>query len=199
VRKTDPVKYEERRQEILEAAGRCFARDGFSGTSISDICAEAKMSPGHLYHYFDSKETIFRAIVELRMANANKQFEVIWESDDPIGTFVAGLDNTFRMKHNEDNFPSFDIFAEAGRNPSIAKILRESNLALRSQFAAVLRKGQQSGEIDRGLDPDLAASVLIGIRDLAKGMMVRDAKLSKADARKHLTMLIWRFLRPGNH
>jgi TetR/AcrR family transcriptional repressor of uid operon len=41
MRKIDPVKHEEKRQEILEAAGRCFARKGFQGATISDICAEA--------------------------------------------------------------------------------------------------------------------------------------------------------------
>jgi TetR/AcrR family transcriptional regulator, repressor for uid operon len=198
VRKLDPVKYGERRREILEAAGRCFARDGFSGTSISAVCAEAKISPGHLYHYFDSKEAIFQAIVEIRMASTNKQLEAIWQSDDPIGAFVSGLENTFRVKQSE-NFPSFDVFAEAGRNPSIGKILRDGSLGLRSQFAAFLRRGQESGQIDRSLDPDLAAGVLIGIGDVAKAMMVRDPKLSKSGASKHLTMLIWRFLRPGNH
>ena len=41
MRKLDPVRHEQRRREILAAAGRCFARDGFRGASISDICAEA--------------------------------------------------------------------------------------------------------------------------------------------------------------
>ncbi len=55
MRKLDPVKHEEKRREILAAAGRCFARDGFRGASISQICAEAGISSGHLYHYFASK------------------------------------------------------------------------------------------------------------------------------------------------
>ena len=46
----------DRRDEILAAAQRCFARSGFHGASMQDICAEAGMSPGNLYRYFPSKD-----------------------------------------------------------------------------------------------------------------------------------------------
>jgi TetR/AcrR family transcriptional repressor of uid operon len=67
MRKVDPVKHEEKRREILTAAQRCFARDGFQGASTSQTCKEAKNSPGHLYHYFASKEDIVKAIAEMRL------------------------------------------------------------------------------------------------------------------------------------
>src|SRR5260221_11274361 len=70
MRKVDPVKHEKKRQDILEAAGRCFVRDGFRGASTSDICAEAKISPGHLYHYFASKEAIMAAMAEANLDQA---------------------------------------------------------------------------------------------------------------------------------
>ena len=62
MRRVDPVKHEEKKQEILGAARRCFIRNGFRGASIADICAEAGISPGHLYHYFPSKEAIVGAM-----------------------------------------------------------------------------------------------------------------------------------------
>ena len=49
VRKRVPEQHEGRRQEILAAAHRCFLRHGLQGASISMICKEAAMSPGHLY------------------------------------------------------------------------------------------------------------------------------------------------------
>lgn len=62
MRTVDPVRHEERRRKILEAAKRCFARDGLWGASVSGICAEVGISPGHLYHYFKGKEAILSAI-----------------------------------------------------------------------------------------------------------------------------------------
>jgi TetR/AcrR family transcriptional repressor of uid operon len=48
---------------ILEAATNCFVRAGFRGASMNDICSEAGMSPGALYRYFPSKESLIEAIV----------------------------------------------------------------------------------------------------------------------------------------
>ena len=52
----------DRRDEILGAAQRCFVRSGFHQTSMQEICAEAGMSPGNLYRYFPSKESLIAAI-----------------------------------------------------------------------------------------------------------------------------------------
>ena len=39
----------ERRQQIIAAAAVCFARRGFHGATMPEICAEAKLSPGTVY------------------------------------------------------------------------------------------------------------------------------------------------------
>ncbi len=72
MRKVDPVKYEEKRRDILQAAMQCFVRDGFRGASISDICAAAGISPGHLYHYFPGKEAIIGAMAETRLGRDHR-------------------------------------------------------------------------------------------------------------------------------
>ena len=54
----------DRRDEILAAAQRCFVRSGFHQTSMQEICAEAGMSPGNLYRYFPSKESLIAGIAE---------------------------------------------------------------------------------------------------------------------------------------
>ena len=63
-RTVDPQLNERRRRQILEAATRCVIRRGFHQTSMQEICAEAEMSSGGLYRYFDSKEAIIAAIAE---------------------------------------------------------------------------------------------------------------------------------------
>ena len=51
---------------------RCFARDGFQGATIPDICAEAALSVGAVYSYFASKDAIIAALAESgRRATAN--------------------------------------------------------------------------------------------------------------------------------
>jgi TetR/AcrR family transcriptional repressor of uid operon len=197
VRKTDPVKHEERRRQILEAAGRCFARDGFRGASISDICSEAKISPGHLYHYFASKEAIVSAITDARLTHAAARLGHVMQSFDPIGALVAEVESMKAKHSHASHVLVFDMLAEAGHNPAIADILRDHDRALRSLLAAFLGKAQESGQVDRSLDVDLAAAVLLGVIDGAKAMMIRDPKLNKASSIEHLKILITRFLTPG--
>jgi TetR/AcrR family transcriptional regulator, repressor for uid operon len=193
VRKTDPVKHEKRRRRILEAAGRCFVRDGFSGASISDICSEAKISPGHLYHYFASKEAIVSAMTEARLAQVAARIEHSMQSADPILAFCAELDS-LKAKRSHASLV-FDMLAEAERNPGIAELLRERERALRPLLAASLAQAQERGQIDRSLDADLAGAVLLGLIDGAKAMMLRDPKLKNGGI-EHMKILITRFLAP---
>lgn len=53
---------DQRRQQILTAARRCFIREGFHKTSMTDILSEGDLSAGSLYGHFKSKhEMIMRA------------------------------------------------------------------------------------------------------------------------------------------
>jgi TetR/AcrR family transcriptional regulator len=49
---------ESRRTEILRAAARVFRRSGFAAAGMREIAAEADLSPGNLYHYFQGKDEI---------------------------------------------------------------------------------------------------------------------------------------------
>jgi AcrR family transcriptional regulator len=63
----EPNRGQARRQQILDAAAACFVREGFHGTSIAKISKAAGMSPGHIYHFFESKEAIIGALVERKL------------------------------------------------------------------------------------------------------------------------------------
>ncbi|SYZ72016.1 putative TetR/AcrR family transcriptional regulator [Candidatus Zixiibacteriota bacterium] len=49
--------------EIIAAARRCFAKHGFARTTVEDIARVVGIKAGSLYHYYDSKETIFREVI----------------------------------------------------------------------------------------------------------------------------------------
>ena len=56
---------EDRRTQILDAALVVFARRGLAATKIGDIAAEAGLSHGLVYHYFQSKEDIFTELISI--------------------------------------------------------------------------------------------------------------------------------------
>jgi AcrR family transcriptional regulator len=53
----------ERRQQILDATWRCAAHKGFRAMSVDEICAEAGLSKGAFYGYFDSKQELLLALL----------------------------------------------------------------------------------------------------------------------------------------
>ncbi|HLI05747.1 MAG TPA: TetR/AcrR family transcriptional regulator [Ktedonobacteraceae bacterium] len=53
---------EARRAQILEAALRCFARQGYYATTIQDVVAEAGLSRGGIYLYYPTKESLYLAL-----------------------------------------------------------------------------------------------------------------------------------------
>jgi AcrR family transcriptional regulator len=63
----------ERREQILAAATRAFARAGFAATSLDDVAAEAGITRVILYRHFESKDDMYRAVLDrarIRLAEA---------------------------------------------------------------------------------------------------------------------------------
>src|SRR5260221_8242627 len=52
----------DRRRQLVRAAIRVFARDGFRAARVGDIATEAGVAHGLLYHYFRSKEEVLETI-----------------------------------------------------------------------------------------------------------------------------------------
>jgi AcrR family transcriptional regulator len=196
MRKVDPEKHERKRQEILDAAGRCFVRDGFRGASISSICAEAGISPGHLYHYFASKEAIIGAMTEAGLTYAASRFSHMMENSNVVAALVDEIDRAKVGQEKGNRILVLDMLAEAGRNPVIGNILREHSAALCRLLGDFLREGQDRGQIDSQLDVDVTAALLISVIDGMKGLAMRDPGLDMTKASSLLQTLVVRFLTP---
>ena len=63
-----PSRADLRRAQVLEAAAKCFNREGFHGASMADVASEASMSVGQIYRYFENKEGVIAALVEQSLA-----------------------------------------------------------------------------------------------------------------------------------
>jgi AcrR family transcriptional regulator len=194
MRKGDPVKFEEKRQEILEGAVRCFIRDGFRGASISTICAEAQISPGHLYHYFPSKEAIIEAMAATHLESIRARFSQLADKKDAIAVITAELQRSRKGAISGEQALILDLMAEAGRNPAIAKIVHSHTRAIRGLLAETLRNGQATGGIDPNLDVELAAVLLINLMDGSKILRIRDPKIDTRKCDEMLATMIARFL-----
>ncbi len=196
MRKVDPVKHAEKRQQILEAAGRCFARDGFHGATTAAICAEAGISPGHLYHYFASKEAIIEALVDANLKRVAERFGAAAGTSGVVATLASEVEQKKLKRVRGARSVLLDIFAEADRNPAMAEVIRKHSRGLLTLTADLVRKGQDSGEIDKTLDADGVAIVLMSVIDGTKMIGIRDPKLETGKTVELIKTMISRFLAP---
>ena len=105
-----PSPQDERRARILDAARTCFSRAGFHRTSMQEICAEAKMSPGGLYRYFASKDAIIEAIAHEEQCAGRRILEVLLEPGSLHDRLLrCGLSFTEAMR---DRLRTYGLFSE---------------------------------------------------------------------------------------
>src|SRR5437763_14060115 len=114
----------DRRSQILDAALVCFAKRGFHQTSMHDISAEAGISVGLIYRYFENKEAVISA-----MANRHKkEISEVLERARRAPTLLESLEILFTAPccENEPRVISafvVDLYAEASRNPRVADLV----------------------------------------------------------------------------
>src|ERR1700680_3376489 len=114
----------DRRTQILDAALVCFAKRGFHQTSMHDISAEAGISVGLIYRYFENKEAVIAAMADRH----RKEIQAVLERARHAPTLLESLEILFTA-HCCENSPKVqsafvvDLYAEASRNPQVADLV----------------------------------------------------------------------------
>jgi AcrR family transcriptional regulator len=145
-----------RRQQILEAAAACFARDGFHRTSMQDIVRESGISAGLVYRYFASKDDMITAIV----ADWHEQRQTRLESaDDMASAYLQLLRSVGDPAARDDLRLGVQVWAEAVRSPAIRDLARRGVDGPRAAAAALIRERAEHPD----LDPDALARIFVAI------------------------------------
>ena len=165
----------DRRTEILDAAERCFARAGFHGSSMQEICSEAGMSPGNLYRYFRSKEELIAGISERNRVQAAADFAAVDSAPDFFTGFAALGRQYLVERDDQDIALCLEIMAEARRNPEVHRIYQTIDIDVRSGLLAVMRRAVERGELRRDLDVEKVVTVLMALGDGIEARRAIDA------------------------
>ena len=153
--KEKTAKQKEKIRHILDAAVVCFAKKGFHSTTTAEICREAGMSPGHVFHYFASKQEIIEAIAENdRVIFADIFAENVNEAKvvDSIVAIIRAVVKYITVYHVSARL-CIEINAEATRNPEIMKIFLENEKWNKKALTDLITIGIQNGEIAQDLQP----------------------------------------------
>lgn len=171
-----PERRQARRAEIVAAARRCFARDGFHQTSMPDIAAEAGLSPGASYRYFASKEDLIIEIAGQAFATMFEPLEQVLEQGRPptiadlVTTAVDPVSGDVTRDAAGQPVPVDELLRCAVQ--SWAELLRHDELRqravagfdhVRERMVAALRRGQQAGTVPAALDPERGTRVVMAL------------------------------------
>lgn len=197
MRKIDPAKQQAKRQQILEAAVICFAKQGFHATSTAQICAQAGMSPGNLFHYFPTKDAIIQAIAELdRGETAAAMARLAAHDDVVVGLQALALEALLAASDPSYAAISIEVAAEAARNPVVAALFAANDAVAHAQISALLAQGVARGHVDGGLDLGQTASWLLALVEGGVGRAAIDREFDAHASHATLSLIIERFLRP---
>jgi TetR/AcrR family fatty acid metabolism transcriptional regulator len=166
--KAPPV---DRRRQILDAAIRVFARQGFHSCRVSDIADEAGVAYGLVYHYFNSKEQVMN---ELFTERWSLLLEAIAEIDREEIAGRKKLDAVARFiiesyRHERELMQVIIVEVTRAANSFGRTHLPEINRAYES-IAKIVADGQATGEFRADIDPVFASMWFYGaIEQLLSG------------------------------
>lgn len=151
------------RARLLAAAKTVFERSGFLDARISDIAEEAGLSHGSFYHYFDSKEEIFREVA----ATIDEQLsapmvDVILDPESTASPLDRIREAIRRhMISYREEAQIMGVIEQVSRYDEHMKSLRlERHNRHSEQFIAAIKQLQDHGMADPDLDPVIAAAAL---------------------------------------
>jgi AcrR family transcriptional regulator len=158
---------EERRSQILEAALRCFARQGYHRTTMDDIVEESGLSKGTLYWYYESKKKIFLSVMEKWLDEWGKSLYGSFSPQDPPAEKLRKLNQVMIRSGLElrDLLPVvMEFWSQATQDEAIKGMLRAMFEEYDSLISGILQEGISRGEF-REANVHHLASILVAAYD----------------------------------
>jgi len=166
-----------RRDQILQAAWKCFARKGFHATSMADVIGEAGLSAGAVYLYFRSKDDIIVGVTGEVFGGIEERLVAFLTQQRPpspaeIIDFLVEQPVIARAQAPADLFPLLmSVWSEASRNPTVNEVAHKVLDELRTVLGQALRRWVDAGN-SLPVDPDRLAPVMMS---LVQGMVMQQA------------------------
>jgi AcrR family transcriptional regulator len=150
--------------EIIAAALDLFVEHGFAATKLDDVAKQAGISKGTLYLYFDSKESLFKAVVrEIVIPQVERSESLVLEHDGSQADLLRKLVSNWWQSvsaHRICGIPKL-IVAESNNFPKTAQFFVDNVLdRVRRIFTQVIETGIEGGEF-REVDPEYISRLLM--------------------------------------
>lgn len=156
----------DKRETILRAAIKVFARKGYFNSKVSDIAGEARIADGTVYLYFKSKEEILHSIFNRMMddfiSEGKEELKQIEEADEKLRK-IAEL-HLGKLGADRDLAIVFQVQLRGS-----IKFMREFSSAGFAEYLDIIRRtiaeGQKQGLFKKELNPVVCSKILFGALD----------------------------------
>ncbi|MFC8043616.1 TetR/AcrR family transcriptional regulator [Nocardia sp. NPDC057353] len=158
---------ERRRQQIVEAAQRCFARKGFHQTSMQDVFAESGLSAGAVYRYFKSKDELVAALASDAGTDIRAVLLEVMRRDplptpaEVVGAVTAWMSQNSGIEGRLRLAPQ--AWALALTDPEAAGYIRPTVIGIRGMWRGYAQRMAEAGWLPAGTDLDAVAATLFGL------------------------------------
>ena len=164
------LQMEERRKAIMAAAIRRFDASGYSATTMDEVAADAGISKGSIYNYFQSKEDLFAQLFSATASQKQDEIEAAMaQAGSPskqinclVDQWAAHLPERQRFGRL---FLEFWATAARGKQSQLAKTFSQFYNRWRDLVAATIMQGIQEGEFRKDFSPPTAATLILAILD----------------------------------
>lgn len=166
---------------------------------MHDISAEAGISVGLIYRYFENKEAVISAMADRH----KREIQDVLERARLAPTLLESLEILFTA-HCCENSPQVqsafvvDLYAEAARNPQIAELVRDVLQTTMNGVTEVIARSPEAKNTAHSLTPAEQAELIFAV---ARGMLMRDVlqpqEMTAAERRARqleVTRRLWRLL-----
>ncbi|MCM3257527.1 TetR/AcrR family transcriptional regulator [Paenibacillus lautus] len=162
------------RQKIQSAGMRLFVQKGFGSTNVQDIADAAGISIGLLYRHYKTKDSLFNELVEFALNGLTQIIQTFEDADSPKKLMTQFVDEIYHDMQEGEELANLLIlmnqlfFSGDGANRKQAEVLEVNGRLLRST-AALIKKGQESGDFRSGDAHEMAVlfySALQGLADM---------------------------------
>jgi AcrR family transcriptional regulator len=151
--------------EIIDVALACFLEAGYEATRLDDVARRAGVAKGTVYLYFETKEKLFRAVVQqVTATNVRQLSETIRQFDGLFAEFVPLFLSRAATSIGSSVSPAIAalILRESERFPDLGRIWVEEVVApMFEALQALIERAQKKGEVCEG-DPRVHVFSLIG-------------------------------------
>ena len=164
---------EKRKQEILYKGLSLFIQKGYSGTTIKDIAAAVGMSVGLLFHYFESKEVLYLALVSLGIEGPMSSVQPT--QMEPMAFFESTAERILGYIKTEPFFAKmFVLMHQAYYSADVPASVKELLIGfdIYTPTMQIIQQGQAGGTIREGDPMALAIAFWSAIQGVAETLAI---------------------------